>query len=1257
MATGTAPAVLPPPLPTEKSPHERIIRRQLGRTSFHVRLVDLTSSLALLVVGVLVFLLLVAVVDHWIVGLGTTGRTLALVLLAGFSIYYLATQVLPLLVRPINPNYAARTIEEATPSLKNSLINFLLLKQDRVSRGGAGVREVVYEAVEAQAATDIAAVPVEATVDRSRLIRAGYVLCGVMAVFAAYKILSPKDPFQTVARVITPWADIARPSRVEIVDIKPGDAEVYHGQTVTVSAEVHGVREGDPVTLLMTTADGQTVDQPVLMALSSGGLRYECVLPPPANAGAPTADPAPLSGATGGMQQNTTYRLIAGDAESAEYTLNVVAAPTIVVDKLEYQFPAYTKKPPQTLRQQGDMHAVEGTRVTVHAAANQAIKSAWIEFDPGVKDHPPETMQLAVEGQRAWGTVVLQMKADRQTPWHTSYQVHFYNERGQRSQQPILHKIDVIRDLPPEVQILEPQQVRFEVPENGERLIEVRAVDPDFGLSGLWLQGTTTRKQPVKVDLLDPAAGHVPQATVRHPFRPRDHKLIAGDELTFTAVAEDNRLSPQTGKPEPNVARTAVYTIVVTPPAQLQEGQGDANQQPMAGESPMQKPEGTDSKPPMANPEADKPQGTQDQKPETGDKPPRPSEQNTAQRPTEGNEPPMENGAKGEPKGTQAGEQKSGSPQDGQEQSGPPMSGQPENGSPQDGQPQSGQPMPGQPMGGQPMGGQPMGGQSQDSSDGTAGGQSGKGQSGSSQQAGPMGGSNQSSAGEQGNDGANAGGQSGAGGGRQGKAHEGDLIEEIVSKIEQENEQADPRGGQQTGVQRTKSKASSGQESSSDSGQTKGTDSEGTDSQGKPSQEQNTKGGNAKGSDSQAGGASGTKGQPHGSSGKLAPNDQKSGEGGEKGPSDQADQSTKTDDRLPDDKEGQNSSEEKSGGNKGGASQGASKTDKGSQSSQSKGEDKGPGAGKTGDEGAGSPSEEKTGSGEGQDANRDTPKDMAPDASGGQKGEPSPPSGSKQQSDSKGGQSGDQSGGGKKGAGQSAGQEGNDSAGSKSAADEGAGKAGETGGGETGSQAGTQQESAGKTGQSGSKAGEGSSSRAGKGDKGGGESSPRDKSGKSDGTSKAAGSAGGTEVNGGGDGNRPEVEYGPQGEAPPADAANLEYARKATDMALERLRDQEHNPDPELLDRMGWTKEDLAEFLRRWNALEKAAQESPEGKREMDEALRSLGLRDPANRKRSGGTATDNQRDLRDGGNRTSPPPKYRDLFDAFRKGAARSRE
>ena len=63
MATGTVPSTAAPPA-GEIREQERVIHRQLGRTSFHVRLVDLASSVAILLVGVLTFAMLAALIDH-----------------------------------------------------------------------------------------------------------------------------------------------------------------------------------------------------------------------------------------------------------------------------------------------------------------------------------------------------------------------------------------------------------------------------------------------------------------------------------------------------------------------------------------------------------------------------------------------------------------------------------------------------------------------------------------------------------------------------------------------------------------------------------------------------------------------------------------------------------------------------------------------------------------------------------------------------------------------------------------------------------------------------------------------------------------------------------------------------------------------------------------------------------------------------------------------------------------------------------------
>ena len=62
-------------------------------------------------------------------------------------------------------------------------------------------------------------------------------------------------------------------------------------------------------------------------------------------------------------------------------------------------------------------------------------------------------------------------------------------------------------------------------------------------------------------------------------------------------------------------------------------------------------------------------------------------------------------------------------------------------------------------------------------------------------------------------------------------------------------------------------------------------------------------------------------------------------------------------------------------------------------------------------------------------------------------------------------------------------------------------------------------------------------------------------------------------------------------EMAPADKANLEYARKATDLVLERLKDQQDEPDPELLKSLGWTEEELQAFLARWEAMKRNARE------------------------------------------------------------------
>jgi hypothetical protein len=117
-------------------------------------------------------------------------------------------------------------------------------------------------------------------------------------------------------------------------------------------------------------------------------------------------------------------------------------------------------------------------------------------------------------------------------------------------------------------------------------------------------------------------------------------------------------------------------------------------------------------------------------------------------------------------------------------------------------------------------------------------------------------------------------------------------------------------------------------------------------------------------------------------------------------------------------------------------------------------------------------------------------------------------------------------------------------------------------------------------------------------------------------------------------------------------AAETDYARQATDLILQALQRERDQPDPELLQRMGWTKEQLQAFVDRWMKAKEEAARFPEKKREYDEALRSLGLMPSAGRTRQANGRNDGLQGMQEEGGRIRPPESLRERFEAFRKAS-----
>ena len=141
--------------------------------------------------------------------------------------------------------------------------------------------------------------------------------------------------------------------------------------------------------------------------------------------------------------------------------------------------------------------------------------------------------------------------------------------------------------------------------------------------------------------------------------------------------------------------------------------------------------------------------------------------------------------------------------------------------------------------------------------------------------------------------------------------------------------------------------------------------------------------------------------------------------------------------------------------------------------------------------------------------------------------------------------------------------------------------------------------------------------------------------------------------------DRPPQERPYQTAPAVADKANLEYTRKATELALSHLQDElaKEQPDPDLLKQLGWDRDDLRKFVDRWERMRRMRRAPPKRarrrRRELDEALRSLGLRPRTTSLGASDARDDEHKGLRESRHST-PPPEYAEQTKAYTQGTAR---
>ncbi|MGL6226292.1 MAG: hypothetical protein ACRC10_06660 [Thermoguttaceae bacterium] len=546
--------------------HEQIEMRIRGAAQT-IKRVDVFFSGVVLLTWIVFYLFLFILLDHWCFPGRLSPFLRTLFLLPGLAglLWYFFARLFPLLKYPINPVYAARVLEEQREQqMKNTLINWTMIRQEQQERLGQrkgeqterergaeiGLNPLQLQMLDGMtvcATRDLQQIPLELNVNHLPLLRWIITLAVLIAVLFFYTLFSPKNPWTSFLRLTLPFAGIDSPSRYRFLDVIPGDAVFFQGETITISARVEGAGQ-QSVVLIYSTEDQRIVDQVIPMSIPQGANKYECSFPP----------------GQLGLEQGVLYQIGVGTERSRVFRLVVVPPQTFEVRSITYQFPVYTGRQPITVENTGDIRAFEGTEVFLNARSNFEMDRA--AFIPNDDERKGRSMLLTDDCFGASTSFVLKM--DQKNPTQGEFQTYLlrgYDVEGNVNRQPSVYHIDLLQDQPPTIIWVDsPKENPLRIPYNGFTETILRAEDADFGIRMIRLHLEVAGKQLTPVVLLQAdqqqISGFQGAVQVNGLIKPEQLGLQVGDVVQYWGEVVDTRL------PDGNRAFTEQLTFVVENP-------------------------------------------------------------------------------------------------------------------------------------------------------------------------------------------------------------------------------------------------------------------------------------------------------------------------------------------------------------------------------------------------------------------------------------------------------------------------------------------------------------------------------------------------------------------------------------------------------------------------------------------------------------------------------------------------------------------
>jgi hypothetical protein len=452
----------PQPKTEPTSRHEQFVEQQLERARRRIRNLDTFTAVLTLLIGVLLYGLVMGGLDRAF-DLDAGIRGAAFVVAAAAAALYAGLIVFRRIQWHVNPFYAARRLEQTIPNAKNSLINWLDLRDESmppVIRGTLGRK----------AAKDLNGANLENAVSSRHTLWLAAAAAGLALALLIWFLMGPSQVASLLQRAFAPFEKVPIATRTTIKLLAPagGDATVPVKQDVQIRVEVtdrvprvnqpdalklhYRYRQSDPyiVKPLEEDADGQWFK--TITADDLGGGFY--------------------------------YKVTGGDDATREYQVKVRALPSVAVFEAKYHYRPYLCRPDREVRYgpseripRPEMREMRGTEVTLVARTNRVWGSGHLALREGPVEKKLEGEPVADDAQARSFKFVLNESGE--------FQVLFTSTEGETNIDRKAYPITVITDEKPVVIVHRPKNI--ELPANGTLSVSGRALD-DHGLKAMTLR-------------------------------------------------------------------------------------------------------------------------------------------------------------------------------------------------------------------------------------------------------------------------------------------------------------------------------------------------------------------------------------------------------------------------------------------------------------------------------------------------------------------------------------------------------------------------------------------------------------------------------------------------------------------------------------------------------------------------------------------------------------------------------------------------